>query len=83
MASPMKQVHNEKSAPEEMRFTIQAVLVKLTSVVINNHSGRFLKSLLENAEGMFLGFAALHHFKPNNKYHGGQKAVKMPGERDG
>ena len=39
-------------------------MVKLTSVVINNNLGRFLKSLLENAEGMFWGFAAPHHFKP-------------------
>ena len=64
MALPMKPVHKKKSAPEEMRFTIQAVLVKLTSIVINNHSGCFLKSLPENAEGMFLGFAAPHQFKP-------------------
>ena len=64
MPSPMKSVYNEKSAPEEMWFTIQAVLVKLTSVVINNNLGCFLKSLPENAEGMFWGFAAPHHFKP-------------------
>ena len=64
MASPMKLVYNKKSAPEEMRFTIQAVVVKLTSIIINNNSGCFLKSLPENAEGMFWGFAAPHHFKP-------------------
>ena len=64
MASPMKPVYNEKSAPEEMWFTIQAVLVKLTSTVINNNSGCFLKSLPENAEWMFWRFTAPHHFKP-------------------
>ena len=64
MALPMKPVYNEKSAPKEMWFTIQAVLVKLTSVIINNNLGRFLKSLLENAEGMFWGFVTPHHFKP-------------------
>ena len=64
MASPMKPVYNKKSAPEEMWFTIQAVLVKLTSIIINNQSGHFLKSLPENTEGMFWGFAGLHHFKP-------------------
>ena len=79
MASPMKPVNNKKSAPEEMRFTIQAVLVKFTSVIINNNLGRFLKSLLENAERMFWGFTAPHHFKPITNSMG----VKMPGERDG
>ena len=64
MASLMKPVYSKKSAPKEMWFTIQAVLVKLTSIVINNNLGRFLKSLPENAEGMFWGFAAPHHFKP-------------------
>ena len=64
MALPMKLLYNEKSAPEEMWFTIQAVLVNLTSIVINNNSGRFLKSLPENAEGMFWRFTAPHHFKP-------------------
>ena len=64
MASPMKPVYNKKSAPEEMWFTIQTVLVKLTSIIRNNNSGRFLKSLPENAEGMFWGFIAPHHFKP-------------------
>ena len=66
MTSPMKPVHNKKSAPEEKWFMIQAVLVKLTSisVVVNNNSGPFLKSLPKNAEGMFWGFAAPHHFKP-------------------
>ena len=64
MASLMKPVYSKKNAPEEMWFTIQAVLVKLTSIVINNNLWRFLKSLPENAEGMFWGFAAPHHFKP-------------------
>ena len=63
-----------------MWFTIQAVLVKLTSTVINNNLWRFLKSLPENAEGMFWGFAAPHHFKPITN---GQKIVKVPVERDG
>ena len=61
MASLM---NNEKIAPEKMRFTIQVVLVKLTSVVINNNLEHFLKSLPENAERMFWGFTAPHHFKP-------------------
>ena len=82
MASPMKPVYNKKSAPEEMWFMVQAVLVKLTSITINNNSGCFLKSLRENAEGMFWGFAAPHHFKPV-KIPWGQKTVKLPGERDG
>ena len=64
MALPMKLLYNKKSAPEEMWFTIQAVLVNLTSIVINNNSGQFLKSLPENAEGMFWRFAAPHHFRP-------------------
>ena len=64
MASPMKLVYNKKNAPEEMWFMIQAVLVKLTSIIINNQSGCFLKFLPENAEGMFRGFAAPHYFKP-------------------
>ena len=64
MALPMKPDYNKKSTPEEMRFMIQAVLVKLTSVAINNNLGHFLKSLPENAEGMFWRFAAPHHFKP-------------------
>ena len=64
MASPMKPVYNKKSAPEEMWFTVQTVLVKLTSITINNNSGCFLKSLQENAEGMFWGVAAPYHFKP-------------------
>ena len=58
-------------------------MVKLTSVVINNNLGHFLKSLPKNAEGMFQGFAAPHHFKPITEIPWGQKTVKMPGERDG
>ena len=72
MALPMKPVYSEKSAPKEMWFTIQAVLMKLTSIVMNNNSGRFLKSLSENAEGMFWRFAALHHFKPTTNTMGAE-----------
>ena len=64
MASPMKAVHNkEKSVPEEVQFMIQAVLVKLASITINENLRHFLKSVPENAEGLSWRITALHDFK--------------------
>ena len=51
------------------------------SIVMNNNSGHFLKSLLENAEGMFWRFAAPHHFKPITNTMGAEDSENAVWER--
>ena len=63
MPLPVEPVHSKECVLEEMRFSVQTILMKFTCVVVYYYSGWGLKARTEDLERVSWWFTGFHHLK--------------------